>query len=187
MNNAAPDAPLAAAQVHIQLKTASFRFLWFKYVSGFDPRHHCAPCLKGRFSEVINFSTSRGRGPYSISFTADEQDAPYLYLCGVTSRYEDNLHLPVSPSLGRHFLYEDDRILAHFENAEFAPIRPPSLPAFLPESFSRCRNFQFGVTYFPEAFSLWLHEQQRNPILKQQNHLPLGSVPFNAILPATIL
>ena len=37
-------------EITIDIFTRDFRWLWLRYVTGFDDRHHCKPCLKGRDS-----------------------------------------------------------------------------------------------------------------------------------------
>jgi hypothetical protein len=122
-----------------------FRFLWLKYVSGFDPSKHCARCLRGPFSARISPQMDLR---YAISL--DEYECDYLYLCGVSPRWETNLHIVFQPSAGdiiRVTTYNGLEIEIH--GATQVPI-PPLEQGFmgLPKEFTTCRNFQFGVAYY---------------------------------------
>jgi hypothetical protein len=136
--------------IAIDIHTRDFRWLWLRYVTGFDDRYHCQACLKGKNSRHLRYNQERMVIPAHFSFALDEFRAPYVYLCGVTNRYEDNLHIAVRPSLGDRAEFADQRIRIIITDAVQMPILP--VDADKPVEFLRCRNFQFGFRYLrPQA------------------------------------
>lgn len=137
--------------IEIDLFERDFRWLWLMYVTGFDERYHCQQCLKGRKSRILRYDQGTIALPSHFAFDLDEFRAPYVYLCGVTARYEENLHIAARPSPGNTVTYADNRIRVVVSDAEQVPILP--VDADKPAQFLRCRNFQFGYRYlrpFPE-------------------------------------
>jgi len=134
--------------IHAELKTGRYRYLWLKRVRGFDPSRHCARCLIGDYDRAIRFGSKYVPG---FSFTAEipPDAAPFVYLCGVTSRWADNLHVAILPAAGAAFEYEDANIRVAVVGAERLAIPMVDLP--LPEAFATCRNYQFGRRYLTAA------------------------------------
>lgn len=128
--------------VHIDLKPDTFRIFWAKHVSRFTPNQHCARCLIGPFEPSVPFGIAHAGGTFDFGVPNDK--APFLYLCGVTYRYEDNLHIAVRPGAGA-VEYSDDRIAVRITGAVRLPIERQ--PTDKPEIFARCRNYQFGLQY----------------------------------------
>lgn len=122
----------------------AFRLFWIKYVTGFDERQHCARCLRGRYSKLAPF----GAPPASLAGSLDEAVAPFIYLCGVTARWETNFHFAIRPAFGRVAKFRDDRLTFVIFDAEQVPIRPAPAEIDRPAEFTTCRNWQFGVTHF---------------------------------------
>lgn len=142
-------------RIRLVVHQPAFRFLWLRYVTGFDPRHHCVRCLLGRPSRLLRPYRIWEKGV--VEGLLDEHPADYLYLCGVTGRYDENLHIAMRPEPGAVVEYAEERIEVRVEGAERLPITPIDLP--LPEAFLRCRNFQFGVNRYgwtiPPAKKVW--------------------------------
>lgn len=133
--------------IHLKLevKSTRFHYLWLKYVTGFDVSKHCAKCLLGKYSKMIPF---RQYYPGSVfERDLDEHEAPFMYLCGVTSVHDENLHVAMRYAPGQIIEYEDANIKVIAQDAERLPIEHVDLP--LPKEFTTCRNFQFGYHYFP--------------------------------------
>lgn len=129
-----------------------FRYIWAYYVSGYDPRKHCQPGLRG--SRVPDFCTTTARSGVLVSL--DEMDRyPYVYLCGVGSgpRRElagKNLHLPMRHREGATVsvtTYNGYEVVAHDAERVFVPALPDDFNG-LPREHARCKNFQFAVAVF---------------------------------------
>jgi hypothetical protein len=131
---------------------SGFLHLWAIYVNGFDARFHCQKALRGRISSRIKTQST----PINTELRLDEvQTFDSIYLCGVakgpiSSRSRNNLQLPLEAKLGKRFTYRTyNGYEVSVENASLIQI--PMLPASwndLPESYTRCCNFRFGVHRF---------------------------------------
>ena len=127
----------------LQILNREFRWLWLMYVTGFDERHHCQACLKGNKSRRFKYNRSTITVPAEFSFPLDEFPARFVYLCGVTARYEDNLHIAMKPSPTHQLDYGDGRIKVSVSNAERVPI-----------SSTECRQTQQVSTV--QSLPVWL-------------------------------
>lgn len=134
--------------MHIQLliKSNAYRILWLKYVTGFDVSKHCARCLIGKYSKLLPYGFGRNIAGTVYEGELNEHEAPYLYLCGVTSRYACNLHVAFSHCPGEVVSFEDDNIRLTIHDAVQYQIR--EIPGLvMPREFTSCRNYQFGYAY----------------------------------------
>ncbi len=61
MHDRYADPALPPPSIRLKVKTGRYRYLWLKYVVGFDPRYHCARCLVGEYSQLIPLSASTAR------------------------------------------------------------------------------------------------------------------------------
>jgi len=129
------------------MEKASQKFvqLWGMHVNGFRPEKHCIYCLKGRKEQQIN------RDMVSEDYPL-KTDAPYFYLfaMGRTPRRDTNVHLAVEPYPGAvasvGSLYG-----VTFTIRDARALRIDRLPKAwrgLDDSYTACRNFQFGVQMF---------------------------------------
>jgi hypothetical protein len=123
--------------------SADYRYLWAKYVRGFDPSQHCAMGLVGSWSKRVRVRMQTG-----VHLPFDETKAyDYIYICGVGPSYPSNLHMPMRDKEGGFVeveTYNGFRFIV--ENAELLTI--PGLPkgfAGKDWQFTTCRNWQFGV------------------------------------------
>lgn len=123
-----------------------FKYLWLRYVEGFDLTHHCAKCLIGQYSKLFKY----GHKVTSLkNETLDECSAKYYYLCGVTTpyRYADNLHIAFKYKEGSTLIYNDGRTTLVIDNAEKIEIEKldynKESVGDLPEYYT-CRNWQFA-------------------------------------------
>ena len=123
----------------------TFVQLWGVHVDGFRQDKHCIFCLKGRKESQIHRGMKSG--DYKL-----QNGAPYFYLfaMGRTPRRDSNVHLPVQPypgavaSIGS--LYG-----VTFTIRDARALRIDRLPQGwngLDDSYTSCRNFQFGVQTF---------------------------------------
>ncbi|MEZ6094442.1 MAG: hypothetical protein R3C03_09440 [Pirellulaceae bacterium] len=127
----------------------AIRFLWLKYVTGFNPKVHCARCLIGKYSK--RFPYTSGYVPrQTIEGALDENNSPWIYLCAVTGRWEWNVHIAGQYEAGSMVTYSDDRIDVEIQNFKRTPIDGSKSPEAEPE-FATCRNWQFGWMAFPKT------------------------------------
>lgn len=150
---------MAEAAIKLTTKTDAFQFLWLKSVSGFNPKHHCYDCLKGKRCELIPLNEGK-KYPAGLAVEGTiEHPAPYAYLCGVLPSARgiaDNVHILMEPDAASEFSHEDANIRVVVTGMRRLPIEPlpTAVQNSLPELFWRCRNFQAGWQLFP---------QDRNP------------------------
>jgi hypothetical protein len=127
----------------------AFKFLWLKYVRGFNPTHHCARCLAGSYSTLFPFS--RGYVPaQTFEGVLDEFDAPWIYLCGVTNKWIWNVHVAGQYEDGAMTNYSDERIDVEIRDFKQLFINSANTPE-APHEFETCRNWQFGWMAFPNT------------------------------------
>jgi hypothetical protein len=126
-----------------------YRYFWIKTVKGFHPKLHCARCLVGEYL------TSREQ-PFrlGVRYPLRLFGAPYGYICGVANKggWEANFHLAFEPSPNREAVLVrpmlDGQILTlHGAKALQIPSLPPGWRG-LPDEFTTCRNYRFGVAMF---------------------------------------
>lgn len=127
-----------------------WRFLWAKYVTGFNPKQHCARCLAGKYSKLLRLPQTGYIGPILVDGNLDEHESPWIYLCGVTRKWEWNLHIAGRAQPGASVTYEDERISVRIHDFEQIPIVASQAPPAEKE-FATCRNWQFGWCAFPET------------------------------------
>ena len=123
-----------------------FRYFWIKYVRGFDPSRHCARCLIGEYSSLLAYRKHTDL----VRAVLDEHAAPLVYICGVTAKWEWNVHVAGRLEPGELTEYADERVGLQLENFRRIEIRPDLGPP-APKTFTTCRNWQFGWTAFPET------------------------------------
>jgi hypothetical protein len=143
------------------LEPRDFVWLWAKYVTGFNPKHHCTNSIRGRYSRKLskhNKELATSEFIIMDEFPADSYRA--LYICGVArqgyarkTNYEHNLHAAISPLPGAvdTWSFEKWRIQVH--GGVFLPI-PTSVqelpPGYrdLPPEYTTCRIFRWSACYF---------------------------------------
>lgn len=146
-------APAPVPELMVSEEPHGFWYLWLKYVSGFDIEHHCQRCLAGKRSQRVRLHALTPKRVVRL----DEARTPFLYLCGGAGEgysapgpWSSNLHLAVRPKDGAVAEATSyNGTLFRIRNAERVEI--PDLPKGwrgLPDSFTTCRNFRFGVAHF---------------------------------------
>ena len=133
--------------------TEDFRYLWLKYIEGFDLSNHCAKCFVGKYSQYFRIGGAPVK--HAVGLRLFESKARYYYLCGVTTpfRYEDNLHLAFRYEKGSQVVYNDGRTQIVIEDAvqiEIKALPDYSLhPCGYLSQYNTCRNWRFAyqVTY----------------------------------------
>ncbi|KPV50002.1 hypothetical protein SE17_29475 [Kouleothrix aurantiaca] len=123
-----------------------YTWFWAKYVTGFDPRYHCATGLKGKYhweQGVPVFTPS--------SHVMDKAPYQYIYLCGVAeTRWADNLHIAMEHVPGESITdttYTGIPIVIQNARRLHIPWVEDNWNDF-PRSYTTCRNWQFGIRYY---------------------------------------
>ena len=167
-DQAARAAPLAVATGAPTLTAfgplTGWRHLWLKFVSGFDPEHHCQRCLRGWTMPALQ-NRLRPDTPVGLLPGAPGTMKPWgmsgrplstrydaLYLCGVHDSWDwsKNLHLVALPAFGEVAeLRASTGTVFRLNNARAVAI--PDLPLDYDgrgKEFTTCRNWRFGVAYY---------------------------------------
>lgn len=142
---------MAVQPVEFEIKIKKFYlWLWIKYVTGFRSNTHCMNCLVGHRSDKIP-PASKGTQPYLkgqiYRGVLNEAGYKYIYLCGVTDEYANNLHVVVKYKAGGLVVHEDEYCKVVIKNAERVPIPKIEQPIDRGSQFTTCRNFMFGYAY----------------------------------------
>lgn len=148
-------------EISHNLEPSEFVWLWAKYVTGFNPKHHCTNSIRGRYSRKLskhNKELATSEVIVMDEFPADSYRA--LYICGVArqgyarkTNYEHNLHAAISPLPGAvgTWSFEKWRIQVH--GGVFLPIPasgqelPPEYQD-LPSEYTTCRIFRWSACFF---------------------------------------
>jgi DNA repair photolyase len=137
----------------IEKRLRGYSYFWIKYVTGFDPRYHCAAGLKCAPNLKDNgYHWPNGTHQFTPSkHILNKHPFEYIYMCGVArTRWADNLHIPMVHAPGE--MIEDVTYLGVpilIQNA-----RRLEIPWIedgwnnFPQSFTTCRNWQFGIKYY---------------------------------------
>lgn len=143
------------------LRPEAFMWLWMKYTTGLNDRHHCTNCLRGPYSKILSKPKNPHLGTTRRLVLDEVPVGSYraLYICGVAARgyrkkenYPHNLHAPIQPEYGvRDTLRFEDWQL-DVENGRFLPIigedeLPPEYRG-LPPEYTTCRIFRWAAGYF---------------------------------------
>jgi hypothetical protein len=117
-----------------------YRYVWLKYVDGFDLSQHCAKCLRGTYEKRVNRDTFSYRD-------IELPPSPYYYFCTVY-QYDTNIHLAFVEAEGETITIEDDRYSVVIENARQIHFDASRINYALPgarlKAFNTCRNWQFA-------------------------------------------
>ena len=122
-----------------------WKYIWLKYVNGFDLSHHCAKCLLGMFSSKIH-----NRIKHEKNIVLNESKARYYYLCGVSEPYiwKENFHLAFKEVRGSVIDFDENGIHVIIENAEQIPFSEADVNWGLEHAdkkeYYTCRNWQFA-------------------------------------------
>ena len=118
----------------------AYRYVWLKYVNGFDLTQHCAKCLQGEYEARINRDTM-------TYHDIELPPSPYYYLCAVY-QYATNIHLAFKEAQGETVTIEDWRYSAVIENARKIRFDASRIDTTLSvarlKAYNTCRNWQFA-------------------------------------------
>jgi len=141
-----------------------FMWLWAKYVTGFNDKHHCTNSIRGRYSR--KFSKNNPEFAASPFIIMDEQPlGSYraLYICGVSktgysrkTNYAHNVHVAIRPEEGTVEDWSFEQWTLRVRNGRLlaVPASPEELPPeyrVLPPEFTTCRIFRWSACYFSRS------------------------------------
>ncbi len=142
----------SGGSLQFELRSRCFRWLWGKYVTGFNPKHHCRACLLG---ERLSIFSGVLAAPLNTRFVTALTPARgnHVYLCGGHSRgYGSNLHVALVADRGHvcSIVTSDIRIeIVGWRRVAIPDIDSETrLRLGLTVPFARCRCFRFGAAYF---------------------------------------
>lgn len=165
----------------IEVKSAAFRFFWLRHVRAFDPTQHCSRALVGEWSGLVPF-IPRKEGLRVNKAPAAMPGFSFLYLCGVTDQWANNIHVAMRAAPGKRSAFEDANVRCAFDGYEQLPIPalPPEVAGALDKSYATCRNYQFAWWYLPldRTRQMALFESEGKQLfLKDWNGRLLGPLP----------
>tara|TARA_R110000796_G_scaffold5192_1_gene19762 strand:- start:2800 stop:3225 length:426 start_codon:yes stop_codon:yes gene_type:complete len=123
---------------------SDFKYLWLKYVDGYNLDNHCARCLLGNYSKIIHAKLES-----TSELVLNEFDSRVYYLCGVSSPYNyyKNFHLAFKYSNGNSISINENGINIEIINAERITIETEIIynhEKGNKKAFYTCRNWQFA-------------------------------------------
>jgi hypothetical protein len=141
----------------------SFMWLWAKYVTGFDAKHHCTNAIRGRYSKTFSKNNVEFTPGQGISF--DEVPAgtyDVIYICGVSragysrrQNYSHNVHAAIQPAVGLTDDWSFESWHVTVRNGRFLPIptldQLPIPYAEFPDEYTSCRIFRWAACWYNDA------------------------------------
>ena len=138
-----------------------FKWLWAKYVIGFNDRYHCTNSIRGKYSARFSKLNPSFSAQPRIAMDEHPLDSfRAIYICGVSTlgyskhlNYAHNVHAVIVPEAGRvnHWAFEQWEMSV--SNGTFVPIPasveqlPPQYSG-LPPEYTTCRIFRWAASYF---------------------------------------
>jgi hypothetical protein len=139
---------------------SKFMWLWAKYVTGFNDKHHCTASLRGVYSKKFSRNNPLFAATPSVLF--DEQpwnSYQAIYVCGVSKagysrkqNYSHNVHVAILPALGVNEEWSFECWRMSVKNGRF--LRIPGLEHLperyrtLPDEYTTCRIFRWAACHF---------------------------------------
>ena len=143
------------------LEPRDFVWLWAKYVTGFNPAHHCTNSVRGRYSRKLSKHNNELTTSGIIVMDECHPDAfRAIYICGVAKKgypkktnYEHNVHAAICPQRGAAdtWSFEKWRLNVRGGTFLYIPASEQELPARykdLPPEYITCRIFRWSACYF---------------------------------------
>lgn len=143
------------------LEPRDFVWLWAKYVTGFNPKHHCTNSIRGRYSRKLSKHNEQLTTSRVIAMDECHPDSyQAVYICGVAKQgyakktnYEHNLHVAICPQPGSADAWSFEKWRLHVRGGTFLhiPTTAEELPAAhrdLPPEYTMCRIFRWAACFF---------------------------------------
>lgn len=143
---------------------ARFMWLWAKYVSGFNEKHHCTNAIRGRYSKKF----SKNNPDFARDIAFDEQpNETYgaVYVCGVAKEgyarkqnYPHNVHAAILPDPGHVEEWSFESWCMRIRHGRFLAIPAaqdlPEPYTALPDAFTSCRIFRWAACWYSQPSPL---------------------------------
>jgi hypothetical protein len=140
---------------------SAFMWLWAKYVTGFNPEHHCTNCIRGKYSHKFS-KNNPGFAASRITVMDEQPPGSYIaiYICGVSkagysrkANYPHNVHIALAPRPRAEENWSFEKWTVNIRNAVFLPIPSSAddLPVqyqTLPPAYTTCRIFRWSACFF---------------------------------------
>ncbi len=141
-----------------------FMWLWAKYVTGFNEKHHCTNSIRGRYSKA--FSKNNPDFCKTLAVPMNEQPGGSfyaIYVCGVSKQgysnkanYAHNVHAVIRPEPQSVDSWSFERWTMLVRGGTFLPIPPdetelPDRYRSLPAEFTSCRIFRWSASFFEKS------------------------------------
>ncbi len=148
---------------------ARFMWLWAKYVSGFNEKHHCTNAIRGRYSKKFNKNNPAFTG--NVNFDEQPPDSyDAVYICGVAKKgyvqkqnYRHNVHAAILPDHGYRDEWSFENWHMRVRNGRFLIIPAaqelPRLYSALPQAYTSCRIFRWAACWYVQLPSQPTGEQ----------------------------
>lgn len=158
--------------IHHNFDEKKFRYLWAKYVHSGNLEHHCAQCMRGKYSKLFSgYNENLISQPVLDMNEVRVSDYKALYFCGVfkqgypRTNYPHNVHFIVIPEKGATAHWEFENWKVDIENGRLSAIPEESdlddrfFKEPYDEHFYTCRNFRWMVGFFyPELLKSNQHD-----------------------------
>jgi len=148
-------------EIRHNLEPRAFIWLWAKYVTGFNPEHHCTNSIRGRYSQKLSKHNKELTASPILTMDECHPDSyRAIYICGVAkdgyakkTNYEHNLHAAISPRPGAVETWSFEKWHLQVRGGVFLhiPASAQELPRRyqdLPPEYTTCRIFRWSACYF---------------------------------------
>lgn len=137
-----------------------FKWLWAKYVTGFDESHHCTHSVRGYYSRKFSKHNALLSPSNPIAFDEHSPNTfDAIYICGVSSNgykaklnYPHNVHAAIVPEPGCVDEWSFETWRMSIRGGRFLEIpsieRLPQRYAGLEKEFTTCRIFRWVACFY---------------------------------------
>jgi hypothetical protein len=141
-----------------------FMWLWAKYVTGFNDKHHCTNSIRGRYSKKLSKNNPKlATSPFIVMDEQPLGSYSAIYICGVSktgysrkTNYAHNVHVAVRPEEGTAEAWSFEQWSLRIRNGRLlaVPASPEELPLeyrALPPEYTTCRIFRWSACFFSRS------------------------------------
>lgn len=163
-------------EISHNLEPREFVWLWAKYVTGFNPKHHCTNSISGRYSQKLSkHNIELTTSGVLVMDECHPNSYRAIYICGVAKKgyakkmnYEHNLHAAICPQPGAvdTWSFEKWRVQVHGGVFLHIPTSVHELPSGyrdFPPEYTTCRIFRWSACYFDGGDTGLVVESKLNP------------------------